>query len=380
MKEILIITDWYLPAYKAGGPIRSLYNIVNILRTEYKISILTGDRDLGDEKPFNEVELGKWLGEGSNLRIYYIPESKPKYKLLKEILLDTRFDFIYLNSMFSYYYSILPLCVLFGISLHKKIIFSPRGMLQAGALDKKFFRKKIYLFFFKPLSTRKKILFHATDLQEKKDIEKHLRVEARNIRVIPNPVSNVVSEYKAKDKIEGKLKLVFISVISEKKNLTYLLDIFHKLTNSEIELDIYGVVKDRHYFEEFLSKSQSMPKNVTINYKGSIPNEQVIKHIQNYHFFILPTLGENFGHAIFESVSAGRPVIISDKTPWRDLEKEKAGWDIPLENKDNFIEILNKCSLMDQQEYNKWCLGAFTFANRYKLNSDLTEEYFELFS
>ena len=35
--------------------------------------------------------------------------------------------------------------------------------------------------------------------------------------------------------------------------------------------------------------------------------------------FLLPTGGENFGHAIFEALSCGVPALISDRTPWRDL-------------------------------------------------------------
>lgn len=44
----------------------------------------------------------------------------------------------------------------------------------------------------------------------------------------------------------------------------------------------------------------------------------------------MPTFNENYGHAIVESFVAGLPVVISDRTPWRNLEKINAGWDIPL--------------------------------------------------
>ena len=44
------------------------------------------------------------------------------------------------------------------------------------------------------------------------------------------------------------------------------------------------------------------------------------KRIARSDVFLLPTGGENFGHAIFEALSCGVPVLISDQTPWRGLE------------------------------------------------------------
>ena len=33
----------------------------------------------------------------------------------------------------------------------------------------------------------------------------------------------------------------------------------------------------------------------------------------------LPTKGENFGHAISDSIANSTPVFISDKTPWNEI-------------------------------------------------------------
>ena len=55
--RILIFIDWFLPAYKAGGPIRSIANLVDHLSESFKFYIITGDRDLGDENSFNDIKL-----------------------------------------------------------------------------------------------------------------------------------------------------------------------------------------------------------------------------------------------------------------------------------------------------------------------------------
>ena len=63
------------------------------------------------------------------------------------------------------------------------------------------------------------------------------------------------------------------------------------------------------------------------------------KNLFEYHFFILPTLGENFGHVFIEALAAGCPLIISNRTPWLELEKKGIGWDIPLENLRNGMKL-----------------------------------------
>jgi hypothetical protein len=64
----------------------------------------------------------------------------------------------------------------------------------------------------------------------------------------------------------------------------------------------------------------------------------------------MATWGENFGHSIAEALNHGLPVVISDRTPWRNLHKISAGWDIPL-NQAAFEIVLQICLSMDNQDY-----------------------------
>ena len=42
--------------------------------------------------------------------------------------------------------------------------------------------------------------------------------------------------------------------------------------------------------------------------------------------FVLPTLNENFGMTVAESLAAGTPVIATKGAPWAALETERCGW------------------------------------------------------
>ena len=44
----------------------------------------------------------------------------------------------------------------------------------------------------------------------------------------------------------------------------------------------------------------------------------------SYHALLMPSLTENFSYTVLESLQAGIPVLISDQTPWRDLQSQRS--------------------------------------------------------
>ena len=100
----------------------------------------------------------------------------------------------------------------------------------------------------------------------------------------------------------------------------------------------------------------------------------------NYHFSLLQTQHENFGHSIIESMAAGCPVIISDQTPWRGLEAVKAGWDIPLKEETALLKAIETCCKMDQQTFNEYSKAAFNYASQVINNPGLVEDNKLLFA
>ncbi|HEY4800244.1 MAG TPA: glycosyltransferase, partial [Bacteroidia bacterium] len=178
-------------------------------------------------------------------------------------------------------------------------------------------------------------------------------------------------------KKENELKLYYLSRISEKKNLLYALDVLLQLDppGKKIELNIIGNIESNSYWQACTKKiSQLTNKGIAVNSMGVIKNEEVGLTISKFHFLILPTLNENYGHAIVESLYNGKPVIISDQTPWKNLEHYKAGWDIALENINKFIETIQRCLAMGNDEYMQFAKGALEYAiNNCNFNSSIEE-------
>ncbi len=157
-----------------------------------------------------------------------------------------------------------------------------------------------------------------------------------------------------------------------KKNFKWLLENLGEISG-KLEIDIYGPIEDDPYWEETEYAIKQLPENVSVEYKGFISHEEVLETIFNYHFFILPTLGENFGHVFVEAMAVGCPLIISDRTPWIDLESKKVGWDLPLESPDIWNDILNYCISLDNETYTNLSSNARRFACQW-LNDPMVEE------
>ena len=123
-----------------------------------------------------------------------------------------------------------------------------------------------------------------------------------------------------------------------------------------------------------------MPPNVTVNYRGSINSDKIPGELQTYDMMLLPTTGENFGHTILESFMAGCPVIISNRTPWKDLERSGVGKDIPLENPEGFREALEFFASLDDMKFEVFSKSAFRFAMDYMANPEMLAENIKLFN
>lgn len=94
-----------------------------------------------------------------------------------------------------------------------------------------------------------------------------------------------------------------------------------------------------------------------------------------YDLFFLTTLGENYGHAIVEALSAGCPVLISNQTPWNDIASRDAGWAFPLCQPSLFAQKINELIPMDCDNYARYQKGAHEYYVNMITNQSLANNY-----
>ena len=376
-KRILIIYDYFTPAFKAGGPIQSLTNMVRLLAGRYDFYVLARDVDLDGTKL--DVTRNEWLDFEGKAKVFYASEGNMGFHAVSHCIQEVGPDVVYINGLFSLFAMVYPLLNnALKEKNHRRYVIAPRGMFQEGALALKAAKKKLFLMVMKPFMKVGNIAWHATDEQEKRDIIKHMGRKA-SVAIAGN-VPAVVQESVSPDFGGEELRLVTVALVVRMKNHLAFLDVLKNYSGSRmIVYDIYGPLKDPGYWEECLEVMRQLPSTVDVNHKGAVEPPLVAGLLSGYHCFVLPTFGENFGHSIFEALAAGLPVMISDKTPWQNLEAEGAGWIFNLDKKGDFDRAFDELISATSEELKRRGAIARKMAENYISEAGLEERYEGLF-
>lgn len=342
--KILIIMGGFFPGKKFGGPPVSVSNFCKLLNDD-DCYIYTYNHELGAKEPYPNIPVDTWLIKES-YRIKYVSDSEYCKKGFERVIQELNPDIIYLQGLFQS--CILP-CLELAKRYGTKVLLAPRGELCSGAFKKKY--KKIpYIIYLKTMRLIKNVQFQSTSDEETEAIQKILKVDQNRVHLLPNIPSIPKREYEHTKKESGKGKFVFLSRIHPKKNLISAIKYFNGVHGDAI-FDIYGPIEDESYWKECQAEIEKLPKNVSVNYCGLVSHDEVHEVFSKYDAFLFPTFSENYGHVIAEALAVGTPVIISDQTPWKNLESERVGWDISLDNSIGFTNAIQSIVDINMNDY-----------------------------
>src|ERR1035437_5118704 len=96
---ILTFAHYYVPGFRAGGPIRTISNMVERLGDAFDFRIVTLDRDLGSDVPYPDVQPDTWIPRGKAL-VRYVTPNRFGLRETADIARSTPHHVIYLNSFF----------------------------------------------------------------------------------------------------------------------------------------------------------------------------------------------------------------------------------------------------------------------------------------
>lgn len=371
-----------MPGHAGGGAIQTSRNIIERLGDRYDFCVLTGDRESPSAFPYENISFNEWI-DVIGAKTHYSKVSLKYMLSMPRLIREANADVVYLNSFFSPRMALFMLLRRFWLIPKIPVIVAPEDELSAGALASKKTKKDFFIFIVKFLGLHKKrVMWKASSPQEKREIESFFGSDI-NIHVAPSATPKMLFEnfsFDEKPKKEsGKVIFSFVSRITEKKNLHYALELFERL-KGDVRFDIYGPIEDKTYWQEKCeSVIKHLPPNVEIVLHGSVPHENVSQHLSNSHFFVLSTLSESFGHVVLEAMAGGCPVVLSDRTPWLEMESKGLGWEIPLEEKEKWKEILQHCVDMSADEYEPMAKRAREHAVEKLDSPEIINANYELF-
>jgi len=326
------------------------------------------------------ITTDKWIEWKGNAKVFYNSNEKSRISFFSTRYHEIKPDVIYINGIYSLSYNIMPL--LAARSFIKKnsqtrLILSPRGMLHPGALSQKRLKKGLFFMAFKSLRLHMNIRWHATDEKEGHFIRnkfKHASISiAGNFSRLSDPLPIPYKE-------SGKLIMGTLALISPMKNHFEILKALQSIKQS-IVWHVFGPIKDKVYWNFCKDIINQLPANIQVVYHGPIPPDKISSVLEKIHVFILPSKSENFGHSICEALSAGRPVITTDTTPYLNLQSFHAGFTIPVQQLNmDLIKSIQTFAALSSEELNVYSENARKYIHSRMDYHKIATQYQNLFS
>lgn len=378
---VLTFNKFYLPGYRAGGPIRTIANMVDRLGDSFDFRIVTLDRDAGDADPYANIQTDTWIRVGK-AQVMYLPAKHVSLSRLVSISREVTPQVIYLNSFFDPTFTQRVLWARrLGLLHPAPFILAPRGEFSVGALQLKHLKKQLYLYGSTLVRLYHNLTWQASSEFERADIQRELPfvrngdiVEAMDLAPIDDE-GCVVSSVRKED---TPLRVCFLSRISPMKNLDFALRALARV-KSEVVFTIYGPKEVPTYWAECEALIACMPSNVRVNYERELLPAEVRTTLSQHDLFLFPTRGENYGHVIHETLGAGLPVLISDQTPWGEVAARKVGWVHPLSDIDAFAFAIDDYASWASERVAEIKARAAAYARERAVNREVLEANLSLF-
>ncbi len=413
--KVLIILDRFFPGYRDGGPVLSIANLIDALHEDFEFTVLTKDRDVGDDKPYPFIKEGalitvdkgaKNLNAGiksalSNVTVIYANETAFDKALI--VKSSNEADLVYMGGCFTKSARLLLSAKAKG-EVKVPVIEASFGLFDPGTFAIKFFKKKAFMLFTCALGWYKNIYWSATSQAEADGIVSQAKSEKSRIFIAQDLPRRVYIRSIEKKKPENGLRIVYLSRISESKNMLGALKILEQLgakvntaAAANISFDIYGPTDDEYWqlCQVEIKKLKETCPGIAVTYHHPAPSTEVVSVFEKYDVFLFPTMAENYCHAIQEALSAGCIPVISDRTPWEfspDADEDLVGHIIPMggtlsastpildEDAKAFADTLLKLAELPSSDFQKISDKAIKYAAKVSDVDDLKKAYIEMFN
>jgi glycosyltransferase involved in cell wall biosynthesis len=363
--RVAVFTDAYLPGFKAGGPIASISRIVKA-DPETEFRIITRDRDVGDNAPYQGSIPRAWQRVGGALVGYLRPGPRDTWWIRSEL---RRWEphFYSFNSLHSPWFTILPLLAIrIGLLPRSTVVLAPRGETSSGALALKS-RKKLW---WRPVIRNlvgSRVVWQVTSPREAEDVRNwwgsplpadHRFVVQVNLSVAPSIKAS-------KGPKDDRPVVTFASRIVRKKGLEEAIRILGQV-DVPFVFRVAGTIEDYEYWHECQRLAQEFWPQGVLAYSGTYDPSSIQAIFSESSLFIFPTHGENFGHVVAEALSVGCPVVIASDTPWTAVIESGGGHVIrSMAGAASFISAMLTAhsdeQLLARQKshaaYSAWCEG-----------------------
>jgi len=156
-----------------------------------------------------------------------------------------------------------------------------------------------------------------------------------NVEVIPYGAPRPIGMDEVRVEKGGRLRLLFVGGLSQRKGLSYLFDSVEALGDA-VELTVIGqfVSEPPKVLEAHLRKCR---------YIASLSHGDILRQMRQHDLFIFPSLFEGFGLVLLEAMSQGLPCITTSHTAGPDMiDHGRDGFIVPIRNTSEIVACVRK--------------------------------------
>lgn len=357
---VVVLSDYFPPASRSGGPLRSIPAILRSEAADARVSVLTRDRDFGVRGRFTTEQIKRADQDLPRVTVHRFHGLRQPWALWRALRRELAPGYLlYVNSLLSPVYSLWPLVLMrFRAVRRCRVLLTPRGELAPAALATKSTKKKVALPVIRRILSGLDVVWQASSEREAEEIRRFIGESGQSVivRSHPPPVPQHVEA-----PANAVLSVAFVGRMVSGKNFRLLAEALERVSFG-VRVFVVGILEDHAYWrgcQPILGRAGPAVEVLTL---GHLEHAEVIEMLHGVDALVLPTRGESFGHSIAEALSVGCPVLIPDSTMWTDIVTRGGGHVIDCDDPAPLVESLR---LLQHQDPGQRRAARMTAANLY---------------
>ena len=367
--RICLISSSFYPATFYGGPISSTWGLSKEISTKDIEMYVSTTNANGISRL--DVETNRFIKKRDNFFVkYYYEEfiNRFSFAFIFGIWFDIKkADIVYIQYLF--HYTVL-FSLLFSMLQRKRVLVCPRGSFSLFTLSnsRPLIKRAWISLFVKPF--HRFIQWQASSNLESNDIK----------RILPDAKVHIISDgvdfasfqdFQRYDRV-ALLEKYTKTKFKDVSTIFFSMGRLHTIKAFDVLISAFSLFVKEHKYakliiaggddgveEDLRQQILDLKLEYSVFLIGAIGFDDKKILLNNCDYFSLASDFESFGIVVAEALCCGKPIVVSDKTPWQDLQQNQCGF---LVNNDN-VSFYYAFLKVTEQEYEPEVIRKYVVSN-----------------